>query len=257
MIQTLRLLLLSVLVVLAACEATPVRTSTTALPASTENKLARLNTQLGIGYLREGNLKLAWQKLKRALDEDPGFSTAHNAMGLLQQRLGSIAEAEDHFKTAVSLNPSDSAAQTNFGSLLCATGRYAEGIQRFLNALKNPLYDRPELAYNNAGQCSMVTGDFDAAGRYFRAALERNPKIPTALLNMSNINFRKQRYLPARAYIQRYQEVGKRSAKSIWLRVRIERKLGDKPTAARYALILEKQFPDSREAGLLEETPSQ
>jgi len=257
MIQAFRYLLLGALLLLAACENTNVRESGTALPSQTHNQLAQLNTQLGVGYLREGNLKLAWQKLKRALEADSNYSTAHNAMGLLQQRLGNMAEAEDHFKTAVSLNPADSAAQTNYGSLLCATGRYQEGVQRFLNALKNSLYDRPEVAYNNAGLCTMSTGDFEAAERYFRAALERNPKIPTALLNMSELNFKKQHFLPARAYIERYQEVGKPSPKSLWLAVRIERKLGDRATARRYAMQLEKSFPDSRETGLMLDSKTQ
>jgi len=251
MIQASRIFLLGAVLLLAACENSAVRDSKTALPKQSQNQLAQINTQLGIGYMREGNLKLAWQKLERALQEDPNFSTAHNAMGLLQQRLGDTAKAEEHFKTAVSLNPSDSAAQTNYGSLLCSTGRYQEGVQRFLNALKNSLYDRPEVAYNNAGLCTLSTGDFVTAERYFRAALERNPKIPAALLNMSELSFKKQNYLPARAYIERYQEVGKQTAKSLWLAVRIERKLGDKRTARHYALILGKQFPDSRETGLL------
>jgi len=257
MIQAFRYFLIGAALLLSACENTAVRESTTALPAETTNKLALINTRLGIGYLQEGELKLAWKKLTRAIEEDPDYSTAHNAMGLLQQRLGDMAAAEEHFKTAVSLNPADSAAQTNYGSLLCSTGRYEEGVQHFLNALKNTLYERPELAYNNAGLCTMSTGDFDTAERYFRAALELNSKIPPALLNMSDLSFKKQRYLPARAYIQRYLEVGKPSPQSLWLGVRIERKLGDQPNARRYAMLLERKFPDSRETSLLLDSNTQ
>ncbi len=257
MIQASRYLLLCLFLLLAGCETTPGTGSSTSLPSKSTNKLAQLNTQLGVGYLREGNLKLAWQKLTRALEEDPYFSTAHNAMGLLQQRLGDVDKAEEHFKTAVSINPSDSSAQTNYGSLLCTTGRHQEGVQRFLNALKNSLYEQPELAYNNAGLCTMSTGDFKTAEVYFRAALERNPRIAPALINMSELSLKQDRDLPARAYIQRFHEVAEKSPKSLWLAVQIERRLGDQATARRFATILEKKYPDSRETGLLLDSKTQ
>lgn len=216
------------------------------------NKLAEIQTQLGIGYLREGNLELAYNRLTRALEADPGYSTAHNAMGTLQERLGDMASAEKHFSTAVALNPMDSSAQSNFGGFLCRTGRYQEGEQRFLQALKNSLYDRPEIAYNNAGQCMKTAGEFDKAETYFRSALERNPRIPGALLGMSEISFKNGKFLPARAYLQRFQETSDLDASALWLGVRIERELGDRQTAERYAMRLRQQFPDSNETRLLD-----
>jgi len=117
------------------------------------NTLADTNTRLGIGYLREGQLELAWKRLSLALEEDPDFSTAHNAMGLLYERLNDPQKAEEHFKKAVRFSPNDSASQTNFGSFLCRQGKYEQGEKRFLQALKNPLYATPELAYANAGLC--------------------------------------------------------------------------------------------------------
>ncbi len=220
----------------------------------TDNKLAEVQTKLGIGYLREGRLELAYSRLVRALEEDPNYSTAHNAMGTLQERLGDMDRAEKHYRTAVSLNPMDSAAQSNYGSFLCRTGRYQEGEQRFLQALKNSLYDRPEVAYNNAGLCMKTAGDLDKAETYFRSALERNPRIPAALQGMAEINLANKRFLPARAYLQRYQELAALDAPTLWMGVRIERELGDRETAERYATRLRREFPDSHETGLLERT---
>ena len=177
-------------------------------------------------------------------------------MGLLSERLGRVEEAETHYRRAIELNPGDSAAQTNYGSFLCRTGRYEEGEQRFVAALKNSLYDRPEVAYSNAGVCVKRAGEFVKAETYFRAALERNPRIPSALLGMSEVSFAKQRYLPARAYLQRYLDVGPHSAKTLWLGVRIERELGDQQTEREYAARLKTQFPDSDETQLLLESES-
>jgi type IV pilus assembly protein PilF len=218
------------------------------------NKLAEVQTQLGIGYLRENKIELAYDRLTKALAADPNYSTAHNAMGTLQERLGDMASAESHYKTAVSLSPRDSSAQSNFGSFLCRTGRYDEGEQRFLQALKNSLYDRPEVAYSNAGLCMRTAGNMQKAETYFRAALERNPRIPSALEGMADISFNKQKFLPARAYLQRYEELAKLNASNLWLGTRIERELGDRKSAERYATRLRMQFPDSREAQLLEDS---
>ncbi len=220
------------------------------------NKLAEVQTKLGISYLGQGDLELAYSRLNRALELDPNFSTAHNAMGLLQERLRNPKQAEYHFEKAIALNPGDSAAQTNYGSFLCRSGRFAEGEQRFLQALKNSLYDRPEVAYSNAGLCAKAAGELDKAETYFRAALELNPKIPSVLIGMSELSLDKERYLTARGYLQRYLEVGPHTSKTLWLGVRIERALGDRRTEREYAMRLKSQFPDSSETRLLLESES-
>lgn len=216
------------------------------------NELAEVQTKLGIGYLREGRLEIAFNRLTRALQVDPNYSTAHNAMGALQERLGNTESAERHYREAIALSPTDSSAQTNFGTFLCRSGRYDEGEQRFLQALKNSLYDRPEVAYNNAGLCMQTAGQQDKAETYFRAALERNPRIPSALVGMSKICFDTDRFLPARAYLQRYQELTELNPTALWLGVRIERQLSDQTSANRYATKLRRQYPDSPETRELE-----
>lgn len=225
-----------------------------ALQPKTSNALAEVNTRLGIGYLGQGKMELAYDKLTKALQADPNYSTAHNAMGLLQERLQNMPAAEEHFIRAVELNPMDSAAQTNYGSFLCRTGRQAEGEQRFLTALKNSLYERPDLAYTNAGLCAKSAGDMKNAESYFRSALERNPKIPAALVGMSEVSFDQQRYLPARAYLQRYLDLGPHSPRTLWLGVQIERALGDRRTEREYAAQLKSRFPDSKETQSLLES---
>jgi type IV pilus assembly protein PilF len=253
LIRLLRLVCPVAALVVAGCETLPGAGGSATSPIPhTSNKLAEVHTRLGIGYLREGKLEQAFDRLTRALAADPGFSTAHNAMGTLQERLGDMASAEKHFKTAVSLDPTDSSAQSNYGSLLCRTGRHQEGEQRFLQALKNSLYERPEVAYTNAGLCMKAAGDSEKAETYFRAALERDPRVSSALLAMSEICFNDQRNLPARAYLQRFEQASPLNASALWLGVRIERALGDKESAERYATRLRQQFPDSEQARLLD-----
>ena len=71
---------------------------------------------------------------------------------------------------------------------------------------------------------------------------------------MSEVSFQTERYLPARAYLERYLAVSSHSPQSLWLGVQIERKLGDKNSASSYAMMLKSNYPDSRETQLLLES---
>ena len=50
-------------------------------------KASAVNVQLGIGYLQQNKLELASEKLSKALRQDPNSASAHNAYGILQDRL--------------------------------------------------------------------------------------------------------------------------------------------------------------------------
>ena len=70
-------------VVLAGC----VTTMSGETPVETDKKeLAALNLDLGISYLRQGNLEQAMMKLNKSIDDDPNNSTAHRALGIVYER---------------------------------------------------------------------------------------------------------------------------------------------------------------------------
>ena len=223
-------------------------------PGGTVSQLANVNTQLGLGYLRNGQLDLAFERLNTAVQADPNYAAAHNGLALVYDRLNEPEKAEEQFKLAIELNPSDSAAQTNYGAFLCQHGRIDEGEQYFLKAVKNPLYNKPALAYANAGLCKLRADDRSGAEVYFRAALRADPRFPVALLNMAQISFDQQAYLMARAYMQRYEEVSRHNARSLWLAIQIEEMLGDKDAVSSFAMLLRSDYPDSPETQMLLES---
>ena len=223
-------------------------------PSGTADQLARVNAQLGLGYLGNGQLDLAWERLNAALIADPDYATAHNGIALVYDRLHDSEKAEEHFRRALELNPSDSAAQTNYGAFLCEHGRIDEGEKYFLKAAENPLYKKRAVAYTNAGVCKLRVDDPSGAEVYFRAALRADPRFPVALVNMAELSFDSNQYLPARAYMQRYEEVSKHNARSLWLGIRIEEKLGDKDAVSSFAMLLKASYPDSRETQMLRES---
>ena len=212
---------------------------------------ASLNVELAKAYIGEGDYSQALVKLDRALAQVPDYAQAHGTMAVLRWKLGELDKAERSFREAVRLAPDDSLVRNNFGAFLCERERFDEAEQQFVEALKNPLYGAPEHAYTNAGLCALRQPDLEKAERYFRAALQQEPKFAPALLQMARISLEQGRYLQARAYLQRYNAVAPLNPTSLWLAVRAVRHLGDRGAAARYALRLKSMFPDSEETRLL------
>lgn len=251
---TFHWLSISLLCVLQLACATDSSKDAQAPPGGTVNQLASVNTQLGLGYLRNGQLQLAWDRLNAAVNADPGYATAQNGLALVYDRMNQPKKAEEHFLRAIELNPSDSAAQTNYGAFLCAHGRIDEGEKYFMKAVENPLYDKPAFAYSNAGMCKLRAKDPAGAAIYFRAALRADPRFSVALMNMAQISFDDQAFLAARAYMQRYEEVSKHNPRSLWLSIQIEDMLGDKNAVSSFAMLLKSAYPDSPETQMLLES---
>ena len=218
------------------------------------NEVAEANLSLGVAYLKRGEYEKALAKLNKALSADPGYAPTHNALGLLYQQIGKPEQAEQYYKRALSIKPDDSSTLNNYGQFLCQNNRYDEAQETFLKAANNPLYDAPEIAITNAGTCALKNNQPDVAENYFRNALDKNPKVSVALIQMAELSFRQGNYLSARAYLQRYLEVAEHTANSLWLGIRIEKELGDKNAISSYALSLRNNFPESEEARLLQES---
>lgn len=222
--------------------------------AGTEDSPAQPLVKLGVAYMQQGDRATALQKLERALDLDPSLPSAHYAIALLYEQLGETDKAETHYRRALYLSPDYAEAHNAYGVFLCRQGKLTEAEEQFLTAAKNPLYTTPDLAYTNLGLCSMRKPDQAKAESNFRKALEINPKQPGALHQMAALSFDARRYLQARAYLERYQEVAPPTAQTLWLAARVERALGDIQAAHNYASMLEKEFRDSKEAQQLLES---
>jgi type IV pilus assembly protein PilF len=135
----------------------------------------------------------------------------------------------------------------NYGLFLCQREQMDAALRLFDRAVANPVYQTPEIAHSNAGTCLLQHGDIAGAEARFRQALQLNPKLPPALLQMARLSFDLDRALAARGYLQRYAEVADQIPASLWLGVRIERALGDRLALGRYEQQLQREFPDSDE----------
>ncbi|MGD9600449.1 MAG: type IV pilus biogenesis/stability protein PilW [Gammaproteobacteria bacterium] len=252
MMRRARVVGLMALLLFAGCQSSPSQKRGVDT-AEERRKLAEINTQLALAYMRDGDNELAMRKLEKAIEADPKSVGAHTAMALLHARLGQTDEAERSYRSALSLDPQNAAALNNYGQFLCQQKRYDEGLAKFQDAVKNPLNRTPESALTNAGLCAQQSGDLAGAEQHFRAALQRVPTLTPALLAMAQLSLEQQNHLQARGYYQRYLAVGPQNPRTLWLGIRIEHALEDRDAEASYALQLKNRFPDSPEYGLYQQ----
>ncbi len=192
-----------------------------------KHSAARYNAQLGVRYLKMGRLKLANEKLEKALKQDPNSSEVHHYYALLKQEIGEPNTASLHFRKAISINHDDPNLLNNYGSYLCQIGRYREAVQQFDRASQSPFYKTPEFAYANAGICLRKMRDDKGAEYYFRKALTKNANFGSALFQMAKLNYDQGSFAKAQAFLLRYNESNLPAVESLDLCTKINMRLGD------------------------------
>ena len=243
-------------VITAACLTSGCVTETTGrqMPEASDTEAAQINLQLGVGYLREGNLEAAQSKLEKAVDQDPDLIAAHTALALVYERLGDIEGAEREYRRAIDMAPRDPDALNYMASFLCRQpGRQGDAHDYYERALAVPLsekYSNKAMIYTNAGVCAKRT-DLVQAEDYLRTALANDPRYAEALLQMADVTYERGHYLQSRAFLERYISAARVSPAVLWLGVRVETALGDADAAANYGTRLKREFPESVETRLL------
>lgn len=212
-------------------------------------RASKINVQLGIGYYHRGNLETANEKLVKALTQDPDSSQAHHAYAVLQNRFLDKEKAELHFRKAIKLDSKNSEALNNFGTFLCRDGHYREAEKMFLQAVDNPLYKSPEVAYTSAAVCVLKEGDDQQpkAKQYLKRALALGNNFRPALINIAEISFKEKNTEFTKLYLERFHLTGDPSARSLWLSIQNELEMGHHSKIAELAELLKNKFPDSKE----------
>lgn len=229
---------------------TPASSPSTGAPAvETEaSNRAKAFTNLAGEYFMRGQMKVALEEVRKAIQADNRYGPAYNVLGLIYMELAEDKLAEENFRKAIELDRANSEAHNNFGWFLCTRGRYDEGLAAFTEALRNPLYAQPEQALTNAALCNEKKGDIRQAEAYYAKALKLQPDAPLATIKYAALQYRLGRHAEAQRLLARYHDAAPPTPESLWLGLLVERARGDKEQAAAYALQLRKRFPDSEEA---------
>ena len=251
--QLIRIILIITIAGLSACSTKDEMVVDKKVSEPDLQQASALNVQLAIGYIDRDQLGIAQEKLNKAIEQDSDNVDAYTTMAYLKRKVNELEEAEKYYLEALDIKSTNPNIHNNYGGLLCQMGRYDDALKEIRLAYEDPFYETPYLAYANAGTCLLDKGDYKEAEKMLRKALRDQPNYAGALISMAEIGVKTEKYLMARAYIQRYHAVARPTAESLWLQIQSEKALGAEEHYLKYARRLLKDFPDSDEAGLLEE----
>lgn len=205
---------------------------------------AMYNTQLGANYLQRGMLDQAQDKLEKAVEQDPDLASAHAYLGVLYERIGEDRLAGKEYRAAVKAEPRDPFILNTYGGYLCRTDKRRDGIEHFVRAAQNPLYQTPAVALTNAGVCAVQIPDYEAADQYFRMALGADAGYREAMLQLADVNMKNDNPLQARAFIERFLGTGTATPGALILGRDIETELDNPSGAEHYRRQLAESFPE-------------
>lgn len=208
---------------------------------------ARVHTELGSLYLQDARYDVALDEARVALEAESGYAPAHNLMGLIYMSLRKNELAGDSFRRALQLATNDPEINNNYGWFLCQSGHIKDSFAHFQIAINNPLYQTPTKVLTNAGMCAMMDQDDRKGEDYLLRAVRQDRNNLRALYLLADITYRGNRQADARLWMKDLHAQLEPTAESAWLALKIERKLGDRESEARFTGILRRKYRDSPE----------
>lgn len=217
-----------------------------------QQKRAKIRLELAQGYLEQGQLTVALDEVKLAINANPQSTDAYNLRGLIYMRLNDMVLASDSFARASNLNPRDGNVLHNLAWLSCQEARYAESIGLFDRALTSPGYQGQANTWLTKGVCYLRSGDKRQAEASFLRAFEFDAVNPITGYNLANLMYQRHELIRAQFYIRGLNNGEYANAESLWLAAKIEKKLDNQVGVTQLGVNLKKRFPESKEMSLFD-----
>lgn len=241
------------LLCIAACASLGKSDLATSGDDSEARKRARVYLELASTYFEEGKNNYALDAVKQSLAADNGLFEAHSLRGLIYMRLNEATLAEDGFRKALALQPRAASVQHNYGWLLCQQGRMNEAMAQFGAALANPNYDARAKTWMTQGLCQAKAGLLANAQKSLLTAFQLDPSNPVVSYNLALHLFKQADYARAQTFIAPVNASQWANAETLWLGIKLARKMGDGQQVTALSASLRRQFAQSREVSLLDQ----
>ncbi|HSP78920.1 MAG TPA: social motility TPR repeat lipoprotein Tgl [Myxococcaceae bacterium] len=177
------------------------------VPTEKERRGAEIHFELGVQAQQSGNVKEAYLEFQKALELDPEYPEARNAIAiLLHLSFNRPEEAITHYQKALEVRPGFSEAKTNLGNVYLSQERYDEAISLYEEALNDMLYPTPYIAQGNLGWALYKKGDGERALQSIKAAVTTNPGFCLGYRNLGLIYEEQGELADSCRYFSRYRE---------------------------------------------------
>ncbi len=172
-----------------------------------QQREADFHHKMGISYLNEGNIQMAFVQLQKAFQLNPDNKEILNSLGLIYLQLEEFEKAKSLFHKAVSIDPKFSDAHHNMGVAYINTRQVKEAIESFQEALSNPLYQTPEKSFYLLGLSYYRLNQFEPAINAFKDSIKRAPLFAFSYYGLALAYNKIERYGDAASIITRAIEI--------------------------------------------------
>lgn len=224
------------------------------VPGATEGdakRRAAVRLQLAANYYQSGQLEVAIETARRAIELDPDSAAAHGLLGLMLMDSGQAVQAEASFHRALALDPDNPDLNNNYGWFLCQTGHERESIAHFDRAVAVRLYQTPARALQNAGICLIRIHQDAEAEKYLLRALAADATSPVAKFQLAQLYLHQRRFDRCDFYFDLLVHSVEANAEVLWLGARIAHAKSDDVTERSFDEQLQARFPDSAQASAM------
>lgn len=212
-------------------------------------RLATTRLQLAALHFEEGRPEVALGEIAQALQVSPRYVDAYNLKGWIHLSLQDFSNAHDSFSQALALRPGDADALYNMAWLQCQQKQFAQADRNFDAALRAPRSSGQSVArlWLGKGVCLQQAGQIKEAVQALEKAYELEPANAAVAYNFADALYAQGETERARFYVRRVNNGQWASAASLWLGIKVERRLGDHIAMRQLADQLHKRFPESKE----------
>lgn len=214
---------------------------------SDARRRARIRMELAVGYYEEGRTEVALEELRQAIAADPTLGEAYNLRGLIFMRLNDMRQADDSFRRALQINPRDADSLHNYGWLQCQQSRFDEADRTFEQAIAVPTYTGRSKTLMAQGVCQSRAGKDAEAEKTLARAHELDATNPIVAYNLAGLLYKRGDFERAKFYIRRLNNSELANAETLWLGIKVERRLNDRTAMLQLADVLRRRFPGSKE----------
>lgn len=249
------ILLFSTALLVAACSQMPLDRGGNEVGPVTESdepetrKRARIRLELASNYFEQGQTNVALDEIKQSIAADPTYAKAYVLRGLVFMRMNENRLAEDSFQRALQLNPRDPDALHNYGWFVCQQGKHEQSIELFTRALASPLYGGQAKTLRAKGVCQIRMGQFSEAEGSLARSYELDPADPFTAYNLATLLFRRGEDTRAQFIIRRLNNTELANAETLWLGIKVERRLRNTEAMEQLAQQLNRRFGQSPQWG--------
>lgn len=195
---------------------------------------AKINTQLGLAYLKQGNRPRAKSKLLNALSLAPQSADVNAGFAYYLERSGDFDKADQYYQRAIKYSANSGAQLNNYGAFLCRNKRYKEAEQFFLKAVDDVKYINAAGAYENAGLCAEASGNDKLAITYFKKALVQDPQRKPSMIEALQLLARDHQDRNALMLLKKYPELTYEDRSLLKRGIELAQKTQDTKTLALY-----------------------